>query len=75
MTDIAELHAEALDATGMIVAGIPADRWHAGTPCDGWDARHDHAGGVQRLSVQFSDVGHDALPLHMSRRSAAAPLR
>jgi uncharacterized protein (TIGR03086 family) len=39
MTDIAELHAEALDATGMIVAGIPADRWLATTPCDGWDVR------------------------------------
>jgi uncharacterized protein (TIGR03086 family) len=39
VTDIAELHAEALDATGMIVAGIPADRWQAGTPCDGWDVR------------------------------------
>jgi uncharacterized protein (TIGR03086 family) len=39
MTDIAELHAKALDATGMIVAGIPADRWHADTPCDGWDVR------------------------------------
>src|SRR5215470_5738435 len=39
MTDIAELHAEALDATGVIVAGIPADRWHATTPCDGWDVR------------------------------------
>jgi uncharacterized protein (TIGR03086 family) len=39
MTDIAELHAAALDATGAIVAGIPADRWHAATPCDGWDVR------------------------------------
>ena len=39
MTDIAELHARALDATGTIVAGIPADRWHADTPCDGWDVR------------------------------------
>jgi uncharacterized protein (TIGR03086 family) len=39
MTDIAELHAKALDATGTIVAGIPADRWHADTPCDGWDVR------------------------------------
>jgi uncharacterized protein (TIGR03086 family) len=41
MTDIgiAELHARALDATGRIVAGIPADRWHAGTPCEGWDVR------------------------------------
>src|SRR5215469_14878166 len=38
-TDIAELHAQALDATGMIMAGIPADRWHAATPCDGWDVR------------------------------------
>jgi len=37
MTDIAELHARALDATGRLVAAIPADRWHAVTPCDGWD--------------------------------------
>jgi uncharacterized protein (TIGR03086 family) len=39
MTDIAELHAQALDATGRIVAGIPPNRWHAGTPCQGWDVR------------------------------------
>ena len=37
--DIAELHARALDATGRIVAGIPADRWDADTPCEGWDVR------------------------------------
>jgi uncharacterized protein (TIGR03086 family) len=37
--DITELHAQALDATGRIVAGIPAGRWHADTPCEGWDAR------------------------------------
>ena len=39
MTDIAELHAQALDATGRIVRGVSADRWHAATPCVGWDAR------------------------------------
>ena len=39
MTDIAELHARALEATGRIVSGIAADRWHASTPCPGWDAR------------------------------------
>ena len=39
MTDIAELHAQALDATARIVRGIAADRWHASTPCPGWDAR------------------------------------
>jgi uncharacterized protein (TIGR03086 family) len=39
MTDIAELHAQALDATGRVVSGVPADRWHAATPCTGWDAR------------------------------------
>jgi uncharacterized protein (TIGR03086 family) len=39
MTSITELHAQALDATGRIVAGIPADRWHADTPCAGWDVR------------------------------------
>jgi uncharacterized protein (TIGR03086 family) len=39
MTDIAELHAQALDATGRIVRSVPADRWDAATPCAGWDAR------------------------------------
>jgi uncharacterized protein (TIGR03086 family) len=39
MTDIAELHAQALDVTGHVVAGIPASRWHASTPCAGWDVR------------------------------------
>jgi uncharacterized protein (TIGR03086 family) len=39
MTGIAELHARALDATGRVVNGVAADRWHAATPCAGWDAR------------------------------------
>jgi uncharacterized protein (TIGR03086 family) len=39
MTDLAELHARALDATGRIVGGVTADRWHAATPCADWDAR------------------------------------
>jgi uncharacterized protein (TIGR03086 family) len=39
VTDIAELRAQALDATGRIVRGVPAQRWHAATPCAGWDAR------------------------------------
>src|SRR5499427_573583 len=39
MTDIAELHAQALDATGRIVGAVSADRWDAATPCPGWDAR------------------------------------
>ena len=32
MTGIAELQAQALDATGRILRGVPADRWHAATP-------------------------------------------
>jgi uncharacterized protein (TIGR03086 family) len=39
MPDIAALHAQALDETGRVVAGIPADRWRSATPCDGWDVR------------------------------------
>jgi uncharacterized protein (TIGR03086 family) len=39
MSDIAELHAQALDHTGRIVSGIAPDRWHADTPCAGWDVR------------------------------------
>jgi uncharacterized protein (TIGR03086 family) len=37
MSDIAELHAQALDQTGRVVAGIRPDQWQADTPCDGWD--------------------------------------
>ena len=36
---IAELHARALDSTGVIVAGIGKDRWRHATPCPGWDVR------------------------------------
>ena len=39
MTGIAELHAQALDATGRILRGVRAYRWHAATPGAGWDAR------------------------------------
>jgi uncharacterized protein (TIGR03086 family) len=37
MSDIAELHAHALDRTGRVVAGIRPDQMRADTPCDGWD--------------------------------------
>jgi uncharacterized protein (TIGR03086 family) len=37
MSDIAELHSQALDQTGSVVAGIKPDQWQAVTPCDGWD--------------------------------------
>src|SRR5438067_1107424 len=37
MSDIAELHAQALDQTGRVIAGIKPGQWHADTPCDGWD--------------------------------------
>ena len=39
MSDIAELHALALDHTGRVVAGIAPDRWQGDTPCAGWDVR------------------------------------
>ena len=39
MTDIAQLHTRALDATGRVIDGVAADRWHATTPCADWDTR------------------------------------
>jgi uncharacterized protein (TIGR03086 family) len=39
MNTIADWHAQALDATGRVVAAIPADRWRAATPCSDWDVR------------------------------------
>ena len=37
MSDIAELHAQALDQTGRVVAGIKPGQLRADTPCAGWD--------------------------------------
>jgi uncharacterized protein (TIGR03086 family) len=39
MTDIANLHRQALDATRPLVAGVGANQWADPTPCDGWDVR------------------------------------
>ena len=39
MTGIAQLHAQALEVTGRVVGRVTGDRWHAATPCGGWDAR------------------------------------
>ncbi len=39
MTDIAQLHRRALDATHKIVAGIQPDQWTLPTPDEGWDVR------------------------------------
>ena len=44
MTGIAELHAQAPDATGRILRGVPADRWHAATPVPGSDALSEQNG-------------------------------
>ena len=46
MTGIAEL--QALGAAGPIVRGVLADRWHAATPCTGWDARSGQPSGVRQ---------------------------
>jgi hypothetical protein len=39
MSDIAELHAQALDHTGRVVAGITPGRWEAATPGTSRDVR------------------------------------
>lgn len=39
MSDIAELHAQALAHTGRAAAGIKPGRWQAATPGTGWDAQ------------------------------------
>jgi uncharacterized protein (TIGR03086 family) len=39
MVDIAAAHRRALQATGKIVAGTPAGRWDAPTPCAEWNVR------------------------------------
>ena len=39
MTDIAELHRQALDSTRRFVAGVGPGQWTAPTPCEGWDVR------------------------------------
>ena len=39
MATVADWHTRALDATGRVVARIPADRWRVRTPCPEWDVR------------------------------------
>jgi uncharacterized protein (TIGR03086 family) len=39
MNNLTDLHRRALDATGLIVAGIAPNQWTAPTPCAGWDVR------------------------------------
>lgn len=39
MTAVNELHAEALDATRNVVAGIGDDQWDQPTPCEDWNVR------------------------------------
>jgi uncharacterized protein (TIGR03086 family) len=34
-----ELYLRAMAATQRIIDGVPAERWHASTPCTEWDAR------------------------------------
>jgi len=37
--DLAEAHAQALDHTARLVAGIADDQWALPSDCDGWDVR------------------------------------
>lgn len=39
MTDVADLHERALQATGRFVAGIKTEQQHDDTPCEGMDVR------------------------------------
>jgi uncharacterized protein (TIGR03086 family) len=39
VTTVADWHTQALDATGRVVARIPANRWQVPTPCPEWDVR------------------------------------
>lgn len=38
--DLPELHAQALEHTRALIAGIGDQRWHDPTPCTEWDVRH-----------------------------------
>ncbi len=38
-TTTGELYARAMTATHHIIAGVPAERWDASTPCTEWNAR------------------------------------
>jgi uncharacterized protein (TIGR03083 family) len=59
MADIAELHAQALDHTGRVVAGIPADRWQSATPCDGWNVHEllNHLVAGNRWATELAAGG------------------
>ena len=68
--NIAELHAQALDATGRIVRSVPADRWDATTPCVGWDARAlvNHLVAGNLWAAELAAGRHDRRRRHPARR-------
>jgi uncharacterized protein (TIGR03086 family) len=56
MNNLTDLHRRALDATGLIVAGIRPDQWTAPTPCEGWDVRTltNHVVGGNRWAAELA---------------------
>jgi uncharacterized protein (TIGR03086 family) len=57
-TTVADWHALALDATGRLVAAIPADRWHDPTPCAGWDV-HELVSHLVSGNLWAAELGAD----------------
>src|SRR6266705_1815523 len=67
MSDIAELHAQALDHTGRVVAGIAPDRWQEDTPCDGWDV-HALLNHLVAGNLWAAELGAGATIEHVGNR-------
>ena len=62
MTATSERYARLADQMAARIAAVPADRWDAPTPCEGWTARDllDHL--IDGPSHFFGRIGLDPLP-------------
>src|SRR2546429_6920695 len=69
MTGIAELHAQALDATGRILRGVPADCWHAATPAPAIDRKST------RLNSSHGYISYAVFCLKKKKKPPYQPIR
>lgn len=65
MSEIADRYRRVSADFTDTVAGVPADRWDAQTPCEGWDARQlvQHVADSHKLFLGFIDEDLEVPPV------------
>jgi len=63
MSEIAERYRRLSQGFAEKVAQVPADKWDAPTPCEGWVARDVVKHVAETPNIFFGLIGHEAAPL------------